>query len=94
MQAGPNNLQSVENKTLPNISGPLGDMEQNSSQYLTFLQEGDLGMRKAETLDNRGYRSPKDNHLKTIVSEKFSVRSQTVNSEPSAEQRLWLALKA
>ena len=54
MQAGPNNLQPVENKTLPNISGPQVDMEQNSSQYLTFLQEGDLGMRKAETLDNRG----------------------------------------
>ena len=53
MQAGPHNLP-VENKTLPNVSGPQGDIEHNSSQYLNFLQEGDLGVRKAETLDNRG----------------------------------------
>ena len=43
MQAGPNNLPPVENKTLPNFTGPQGNLEQNSSQYLTFLQEGDLG---------------------------------------------------
>jgi len=50
-------------------------------------------MRKSETLDNR---TSKDN-LKTILqiaaTEKFSVRSQTIN-ELDPEHRLWISLKA